>query len=185
MEHKFESIYFKADSKQKQGPQARCHSWGQKNPHAFFVAYQPSRSGLYYEYSCYRDLSAFLDTYANVPEAERCFFEQIREGQACNEYYDIDWPLGNILDSSSNTVAMLEQRVFAAFLAAPNQHAPDYVVTSEQCRVLSASNGKKVSLHIIIPAYVSENNHMHMKAFMHEFHDRRTQGQPSEDCRLH
>ncbi|KAF9184215.1 hypothetical protein BGZ50_003817 [Haplosporangium sp. Z 11] len=88
MEHKFESTYFKTDKKQAQGLQARCHEWDYKNSHAFFVAFQAGPS--YYEYSYYRDPSAFLDAYADVREAERCFFEQIHEGQACNEYYDID-----------------------------------------------------------------------------------------------
>ncbi|KAG0247042.1 hypothetical protein BG011_002155 [Mortierella polycephala] len=157
MEHKLESFYFKADSKQKQGPQARCHS----------------------------DLSAFLDTYASVPEAERCFFEQIREGQTCNEYYDIDWILDEAPDSSSDTIATLEQRVFIAFLVARNQYAPNYAVASEQCRVLSASSSKKVSLHIIIPTYVFEDNHKHMKAFMLEFQNvRRTQDQQILNGRL-
>ncbi|KAF9176341.1 hypothetical protein BGZ51_000910, partial [Haplosporangium sp. Z 767] len=74
--------------------------------------------------------------------------------QACNEYYDIDWTLDEVSDSSSSTIVTLKQQMFAAFLIARNQHAPNYVVTSEQCRVLNASNGKKVSLHIVIPAYV-------------------------------
>ncbi|KAG0348934.1 hypothetical protein BGZ54_004508, partial [Gamsiella multidivaricata] len=183
MEHKFESVYFKADKKQTQGPQARCHEWGHKNSHAFFIAFQTGSS--YYEYSCYRDPSVFLDAYAGVQEAERCFFEQIHEGQACNEYYDIDWTLDEVSDSSSSTIVTLEQQIFAAFLIARNQHAPNYVVAQEQCRVLSASNSKKVSLHIVIPAYVFENNHRHMKAFMLEFQDtRRAQGQQSGNCHL-
>jgi hypothetical protein len=55
--------------------------------------------------------------------------------------------------------------VFAAFLRVRNQHAPEYALDNEHCRVLSASNDKKVSLHIVIAACVFENNHQHLKAF--------------------
>jgi hypothetical protein len=165
MEHKFKSTYFKTDKDQPKGPQARCHEWGDKNSHKFFVAIDAGP--LHYEYSCYKDPSVFLETYVGVPEAERCFFEQIREDQACCEYYDIDWTLDQVSDE--NMIATMEQQVFAAFLNARNQYAPEYALSTQHCRVLSASNSNKVSLHIIIPTYVFENNNRHMKAFMLAF----------------
>ncbi|KAG0302373.1 hypothetical protein BGZ98_007576, partial [Dissophora globulifera] len=160
------STYFKTDSKQPQSPQFRCHAWGLENSRVFFVAFQSTPSS-YYEYSCYEDISVFMEAYASVLELERCFFEQIRGGQSCNEYYDIDWHIES--DEAEDMIALLEQQVFAEFLVARNQHAPSYTVTSEQCRVLSASSSKKLSLHIIIPTYLFENNHIHMKAFMAGF----------------
>ncbi|KAF9340698.1 hypothetical protein BGX26_008911, partial [Mortierella sp. AD094] len=146
MEQKFESTYFKYDKKQLQGPQTRCHEQGDKNFHEFFVAIDgPSRN----EYASYKNSSVFLEAYAGVPNDKRCFFEQIREGRACNEYYDIDWTLNQATDE--NEIQRLEQQVFAAFLRMRNRHAPEYAVTREQCRISSASNNKKMSLHIVIP----------------------------------
>ncbi|KAF9973332.1 hypothetical protein BGZ73_003444 [Actinomortierella ambigua] len=142
MNHKFESTYFKFDSGQLQGPQARCHEQDDKNFHEFFA-------------------------YAGIPSNERCFFEQIREGQACNEYYDIDRTLEQA--TNENEIRRLEQQVFAAFLGVRNQHAPEYALDSAHCRVLSASNDKKVSLHIVIPTYAFENNNKHMKSFIQAF----------------
>ncbi|KAG0347074.1 hypothetical protein BGZ54_005036, partial [Gamsiella multidivaricata] len=148
-----------------------------------------SRSGKnpFYEYSSYEDLSASLRAYTNVPDEDKCFTEQIREGRPCSEYYDIDLALDidNALDSSASGIASLEQQVFAEFLIARNHFAPNYAVTSEQCRVLSASSRKKLSLHIIIPAYAFKDNNKHMKAFMVQFQrDRRDQGQKIENSQL-
>ncbi|KAK3814855.1 MAG: hypothetical protein JOS17DRAFT_839563 [Linnemannia elongata] len=148
MNHKFESTYFKTDKVQAQGPQARCHEWGDKNLHQFFVAIDgPSKN----EYASYKDSSVFLKMYNDVPNDQRCFFEQIREA------------------TDGNEIQRLELQVFAAFLRMRNQHAPEYALDNEHCRVLSASNDKKVSLHIVIPTYVFENNNEHMKAFILAF----------------
>ncbi|KAK3834994.1 MAG: origin of replication binding protein-domain-containing protein [Linnemannia gamsii] len=180
MTHKFESTYFfKTDEDQPKGPQARCHEWSDKNSHKFFVAIDGPRR---FEYSSYKDPARFLEAYADVPDAERCFFEQIREGQACNEYYDIDWTLGQVADESD--ILRLEQQVFTAFLNVRNQHAPDYPLDIAHCRVLSASNNKKISLHIVIPTYVFENNNMHMKAFVLAFQDTWKRSAPNEDSAL-
>ncbi|KAF8923776.1 hypothetical protein BGZ58_002534 [Dissophora ornata] len=169
MSSKFNSTYFKTDKDQLKGPQARCHDWADRSSLQFFVAVDAGPA--HYEYSSYRDASAFLEAYEGVPAAERCFFEQICEGQACAEYYDIDWALepSASAGAAENTVVEMEQSVFAAFLRVRNQHAPEYAVTEEQCRVLSASSSKKVSLHISVPTIVFENNHRHMKAFMLAF----------------
>ncbi|KAG0247464.1 hypothetical protein BG011_001447 [Mortierella polycephala] len=87
MNNKFESTYFKYYEDQPKGPQDRCHERGDELAHEFFVAIDgPSRN----EYASYKDSSVFLEAYAGVSNDERCFFEQIREGRACNEYYDID-----------------------------------------------------------------------------------------------
>ncbi|KAG9069571.1 hypothetical protein KI688_010475 [Linnemannia hyalina] len=77
MENKFGSGYFKAYGKQTK-PQARtkCN-----------------------EYSSYPELGTFLGIYASIQEQGRRFFEQICEGQACNEYYDIDWKLNKVSNS--------------------------------------------------------------------------------------
>ncbi|KAF9549518.1 hypothetical protein EC957_003468 [Mortierella hygrophila] len=168
MEHKFESTYFKSDKKkQTQGPQARSYEWGDKNSHLFFVAIDTGPT--YYQYSNYKDPARFLEAYASVPDADRCFFEQIHEGHACNEYYDIDLTLGQVADKSD--ILRLEQQMFIAFLNARNQYAPDYPLDTTHCRVLSASKNKKISLHIVIPTYVFENNNRHMKAFVLAFKD--------------
>ncbi|KAG0307242.1 hypothetical protein BGZ98_000749, partial [Dissophora globulifera] len=62
--------------------------WGLENSHVFFVAFQPGSS--YCDYSYYPDIPVFTEAYAKVPQPKRCFFEQIREGHACNEYYVIN-----------------------------------------------------------------------------------------------
>ncbi|KAI1316991.1 hypothetical protein EDD11_009149 [Mortierella claussenii] len=125
MNNNFNSIYFKVDKEQLQGPQARCHEQGDKNFHEFFVAI---------------------------------------DGRACNEYYDIDRTLKQAVNE--NELQRLEQqRVLVAFLRVRNQHAPEFVLDDEHCRVLSASNSEKLLLHIVIPTYVFENNHQHQKAF--------------------
>ncbi|KAK3809698.1 MAG: origin of replication binding protein-domain-containing protein [Linnemannia elongata] len=167
MNHKYESIYFRTtDKTQAQGPQARCHEWSDTNSHEFFVAVDgPFKN----EYSSYKDSTTFLKAYDSVPKEERCFFEQIREGRTCKEYYDIDWTLASSADECE--IKRLEQQVFAAFLRVRNQHAPEFALDDEHCRVLSASNSEKVSLHIVIPTYVFENNNEHMKAFVLAFHD--------------
>ncbi|KAF9407786.1 hypothetical protein BGZ94_002559 [Podila epigama] len=165
MNHKFGSNYFKFDKEQLQGPQARCHEQGGLNSHEFFVAIDgPSKN----EYASYKDSSVFLEMYAGIPDSKRCFFEQIREGQACSEYYDIDWALGQATDRDE--LQRLEKQVFAVFLRMRNQHAPKYAVDSEHCRVLSASKDMKLSLHIIIPKYVFLNNR-HLKTFMLAFRE--------------
>ncbi|KAF8922966.1 hypothetical protein BGZ58_003531, partial [Dissophora ornata] len=123
------------------GPQARCHEQADKSFHEFFVAIDgPSKS----EYASYKDSSVFLEAYEGVPDDKRCFFEQIREGRACNEYYDIDWDLEQAVDE--NELQRLEQRVFAAFLRVRNQHAPDFALDDDHCRVLSASKDKSSKL---------------------------------------
>jgi hypothetical protein len=168
MEHKFESIYFKSDKKkQAQGPQARSYEWGDKNSHQFFVALDTGPA--YFEYSSYKDPVIFLEAYAIVPDAERSFFEQIHGGQACKEYYDVDWTLGQVADKSD--IFRQEQQVSTAFLNARNQYAPDYPLDTAHCRVLSTSKNKKISLHIVIPTHVFENNNRHVKAFVLAFKD--------------
>ncbi|KAF9137686.1 hypothetical protein BG015_002644 [Linnemannia schmuckeri] len=159
MTHKFESTYFKF-----KGFQGRCHKWSDTNSHEFFVAVDgPFKN----EYSSYKDSTTFLKAYDSVPEEERCFFEQIREGKACKEYYDIDWTLASSADECE--IKRLEQQVFAAFLTVRNQHAPEFALDDEHCRILSASNSEKLSLHIVIPTYVFENNHQHLKVFFLAF----------------
>ncbi|KAG0059607.1 hypothetical protein BGZ90_004404 [Linnemannia elongata] len=166
MEHKFESTYFKSDKKkQAQGPQARSYEWVDKNSHQFFVALDTGPA--YFKYSSYEDPARFLEAYATIPDTERFFFEQIREGQACNEYYDIDWTLDQVADESD--ILRLEQQVFAVFLRVRKQHAPPEFALDEHCRILSASNSERLSLHIVIPTYVFENNHQNLKAFFLAF----------------
>ncbi|KAF8928767.1 hypothetical protein BGZ47_001449, partial [Haplosporangium gracile] len=159
MNNRFESTYFRFN-----GAQDRCHEWSDTNSHEFFVAVDgPFKN----EYSSYKDATTFLKAYDSVPEEERCFFEQIREGMACKEHYDIDWNLVSSADDCE--IKRLEQQVFAAFLRVRNQYAPEFALEDEHCRVLSSSNDKKVSLHIVITTYVFENNHQHLKAFILAF----------------
>ncbi|KAF8932655.1 hypothetical protein BGZ47_011263, partial [Haplosporangium gracile] len=99
----------------------------------------------------------------------RCFFEQIREGKACKEYYDIDWTLASSADEGE--IKKLEQQVFTAFLRVRNQYAPEFALDNEHCRVLSSSNSEELSLHIVIPTMVFENNNRHMKAFILRFQE--------------
>ncbi|KAF9900356.1 hypothetical protein EC991_007448, partial [Linnemannia zychae] len=102
--------------------------------------------------------------YDSVPEEERCFFEQIREGKACKEYHYIEWTLASSADECE--IQRLEQQVFAAFFESSqptrNQHAPKFALDDEHYRVLSASNSKMMSRHIVIPTCVFENNSEHM-----------------------
>ena len=53
--------------------------------------------------------------------------ERIREGQACAEYYDIDWALeaGASAGTVDSTIVEMEQRVIAVLLRVRNQHAPE------------------------------------------------------------
>ncbi|KAG0314717.1 hypothetical protein BGZ99_007885 [Dissophora globulifera] len=108
MQHKLESTYFKADSKQTQGPQFRCLRGGLDNSHVFFVAFQPGSS--YCDYSCYPDIPVSTEAYSKVPQPERCFFEQIREGHACNDYYAIDRHIESD-EVGEDRIVLLEQQV--------------------------------------------------------------------------
>ncbi|KAF9991803.1 hypothetical protein BGZ79_003953, partial [Entomortierella chlamydospora] len=190
---KFESVYFAADKSQALGPQTRAHAWADANGSTFFVMYEsglsPDDKKSFYEFASYKDLPTFLDVYNKLPTRYRCFFEQIRDGYSCCEYYDIDWKLastpskGTDLAASdedadpsapnedTDTIAQLEKRVFSEFLAARNQYAPRYPVTDNQCRVLTSSTHSKISLHIIIPSYTFENNHRHLRMFLLDFFD--------------
>ncbi|KAF8917507.1 hypothetical protein BGZ58_005110, partial [Dissophora ornata] len=165
---KFGSTYFR--TVQKGPPQQRAFARADLNDDDFVVAHNnASRKGkIYCEFASYQYLSTFLQVYSSIPDEERCFNEIIREGRECAEYYDIDWKQLDKDDKpelcTGQRLAELEQQVFASFLEVRNQFAPYYPVLEEQCRVLSASSGSKVSLHITIPQYVFENNHEHMKA---------------------
>ncbi|KAG0351783.1 hypothetical protein BGZ54_003102 [Gamsiella multidivaricata] len=168
MYSKFDSAYFAVEKSQTQRPQDRSYAWADKVSNTFFVSYISGVSSdgktSYYEFASYKDLPAFLTAYSNIAAKDRCFNETIRDGRECVEYYDIDWKLDTSWEGKN--VAELEQCVFAEFLEARNQFAPEYPVTEEMCRVLTSSSGSKVSLHILIPKYVFENNNEHMKAFM-------------------
>ncbi|KAF8930929.1 hypothetical protein BGZ47_000324 [Haplosporangium gracile] len=158
MNNKFESTYFRF-----KGAQDRCYKWSDTNSHEFFVAVEgPFKN----EFSSYKDSTTFLKAYDSVPEEERCFFEKIREGKACKEYYDIDWKIESSADDCE--IKRQEQQMFAAFLRIRNQHAPEFALEDEHCRVLSSSNNKKGSLHIVTPTYVFENN-QRLKAFILAF----------------
>ncbi|KAG0285950.1 hypothetical protein BGZ98_005275, partial [Dissophora globulifera] len=146
MSTKSGSTYFSAV--QKASPQAGAFDRADLNHDDFFVAYNniSLKGKTYCEFASYQDLSTFLQAYSGIADKERCFNETIRDGRACAEYYDIDWKL-----------------------EARNRFAPEYPVLEEQCRVLGASSSSILSLHIIIPQYVFENNNKHMKAFMDNF----------------
>ncbi|KAF8953210.1 hypothetical protein BGZ46_003259 [Entomortierella lignicola] len=181
MSYKFESTFFSAvqeGSQQNKGPQTRAFDRGDLEGHVFVAYNCLSRNRKNYcEYASYPDLSGFLQAYRSIPDVEKCFNEIIREGRPCAEYYDIDWKLSNGDKSSSEEELMeLEQRVFAVFLQARNHFAPEYPVLDKQCRVLSASSDKKLSLHIVIPQYVFQNNNQHMMVFMDSFKTTRENG---------
>ncbi|KAF9908672.1 hypothetical protein EC991_009600 [Linnemannia zychae] len=154
MNNKFESTYFR-----NKGPQNRCYKWSDMNSHEFFMALEGPFGN---EYSSYKDSTTFLEAYDSVPEEERCFYEQIREGKACKEYYDIDWDIVSSADGGE--IKRQEQELFAAFLRIRNQHAPEFALDDENCRVLSSSSNKKGKgpLHIVISTYVFENNQHHL-----------------------
>jgi len=183
MSTKFESIYFSAVQKgQDLRPQDRSFAWGDAESNTFYITYISGVSydgkTFYYEFANYKDPPTFLQAYSKIPDEERCFNEQIREGRACSEYYDIDWYLG----AHEEDAVQLEQRVFEEFLVARNQYAPAYPVTEDQCRVLSSSSSSKLSLHII-PRYVFEDNNKHILAFMQGFKDARSVQDQSEAYR--
>ncbi|KAK3811670.1 MAG: hypothetical protein J3R72DRAFT_530179 [Linnemannia gamsii] len=167
MSSKFQSIYF-STAQENGSPQERAFKHGDSNGHNFYVAYNilSRKRKPYCEYSVYRDTSAFLEAYKDIPAVDRCFNEVIREGRDCAEYYDIDWELEA---DDDQTIQDLEIYAFSSFLEARNRFKPEYPVTSEQCRVLSASSRSKVSLHIVIQQYVFDNNDKHMRAFMDSF----------------
>ncbi|KAF8962662.1 hypothetical protein BGZ46_001136 [Entomortierella lignicola] len=172
MQTKFDSTYFAAKKNQTLGPQDRSFAWADENSNNFYVTYISGVSSdgktSYYEFASYKDLPTFLKAYNRIPDKEKCFNEQIREGTACSEYYDIDWALKSPVEDPEKIV-QLEQRVFEEFLQQRNQHAPEYPVLEDQCRVLSSSSRSKVSLHIVIPTYTFENNNQHMLKFMQDF----------------
>ncbi|KAF8955499.1 hypothetical protein BGZ46_002617, partial [Entomortierella lignicola] len=75
----------------------------------------------YYGFASYKDLPAFLKVYSKIPDQDRCFNEQVREGQACSEYCDIDWTL-KPPGKDPDEIVQLEQRVFKEFLQQRNQY---------------------------------------------------------------
>ncbi|KAF9345766.1 hypothetical protein BGX26_002765 [Mortierella sp. AD094] len=193
MDKKFGSVYFAADKSQTLGPQARAHAWADTNCNTFFVMYEsglsPDGKTSFYEFASYKNLPAFLDVYNKLQTRHRCFFEQIREGYPCCEYYDIDWELAlppnadadpsasedgassSVPSEDTDTIAQLEKRVFDEFLAARNRYAPKYPVTENQRRVLTSSTHSKISLHIMIPTNTFENNHRHLRTFLIDLFD--------------
>ncbi|KAK3823816.1 MAG: hypothetical protein J3R72DRAFT_497082 [Linnemannia gamsii] len=96
-----------------------------------------------------------------------------------NHKFESIYPLGptrrkhkghsQVADESD--ILRLEQQVFTAFLNVRNQHAPDYPFDTAHCCVLTASNNKKISLRIVIPTYMFENNNRHLNAFVLAFQD--------------
>ncbi|KAF9344332.1 hypothetical protein BGX26_004516 [Mortierella sp. AD094] len=172
MHTKFDSIYFAVEKNQTLGPQDRSHAYADEKSNKFYVTYIGGVSSdgktSYYEFASYKDLPAFLKAYSKIPDKGKCFNEQIREGYACSEHYDIDWTLKSPVEDLEETV-QLEQRVFEEFLQQRNQYAPKYPVSEDQCRVLSSSSSSKVSLHIVIPTYTFDNNNQHMLKFMQDF----------------
>ncbi|KAF9196902.1 hypothetical protein BGZ49_002671 [Haplosporangium sp. Z 27] len=190
MYKKFGTVYFAAHKDQILGPQARAHEWADANKNTFFVMFEsglsPDGKKSYYEFASYKNLSTFLDEYNQLAGRQKCFFEQIREGHPCCEYYDIDWnlPLGDTdlvvsneisppaLNMDIDAIAFLEKQVFAEFLTARNQYAPNYPVSPEDCRISTSSTQKKISLHINVPTYTFENNHVHIRTFLIGFFDK-------------
>ncbi|KAG0258558.1 hypothetical protein BG011_003225 [Mortierella polycephala] len=140
-------------------PQDRSYAWADVESNKFYVKTS------YYEFSSYKDLSAFLRVYNNILDKDKCFNGQIREGHACSEYYDIDWHL-SIREDNAGPIVQLEQRVFEEFLAARSQYAPEYPVSGDQCRTINSSSSSKLPLHVVKTAYSFDNNNKHMLVFM-------------------
>ncbi|KAF9208403.1 hypothetical protein BGZ49_008891 [Haplosporangium sp. Z 27] len=184
MHTKFDSIYFAVDKNQTLGPQDRSFAWADEKFNKSNVTYISGVSGdgktSYYEFASHKDLPTFLKAYSKIPDKEKCFNEQIREGYACSEYYDIDWTLKPSVKDPEEIV-QLEQRVFEEFLQQRNQYAPEYPVSKDQCRVLSSSSSTKVSLHIVIPTYTFKNNNQHMLKFMQDFKTARSKQDQDEN----
>ncbi|KAF9172169.1 hypothetical protein BGX20_006213 [Mortierella sp. AD010] len=172
MQTKFDSTYFAAKKNQTLGPQDRSFAWADENSNNFYVTYISGVSSdgktSYYEFASYKDLPTFLKAYNRIPDNEKCFNEQIRDGTACSEYYDVDWTLIPPVEDPEKIVQS-EQRVFKEFLQQRNRYAPEYPVSEDQCRILSSSSNSKVSLHIVIPTYTFDNNNQHMLKFMQDF----------------
>ncbi|KAG0364663.1 hypothetical protein BGX24_004511 [Mortierella sp. AD032] len=130
MNNKFESTYFRY-----KGAQDRCYKWSDTNSQEFFVALQgPFKN----EYSSYKDSTTFLKAYDSVPEEERCFYEQIREGKACKEYYYIDWNIFalddehcRVLSSSSNKKGSLHI-VIPTYVFENNQHHLAFILAFQK-----------------------------------------------------
>src|SRR5690554_4714892 len=195
MSTKYGSVYFATEKDQTEGPQARSFARADDESNTFFVAYMAgiSKKGRpFYEHASYKDLPTFLHEYSKIPDDDRFFGELIRDGHACSEYYDvdIDWGLKSCpTDMELGDIKQMEQQVFIEFLTARNKFAPQYPVTADQCRILSASSliSEKVSLHIVIPTYTFKNNNEQMRAFMIDFERARSaqdkdQGQSGNLC---
>ncbi|KAG0344664.1 hypothetical protein BGZ54_005800, partial [Gamsiella multidivaricata] len=105
MSSKFGSVYFATEKGQTLGPQARSFAQADKNSNTFFVAYMAgvSKKGSpFYEHASYKNLSAFLQAYADIPAKDRFFGELLRDGHACSEYYDVDWSLESVQDDTES-----------------------------------------------------------------------------------
>lgn len=150
------------------GPQASSFNNADENGHSFYVAHQykidPNGKPLW-EYGSYENLDRFLNYMKDVPASERFFFEQIRDGRPCWEYYDLEWNPSETEDT--------EQSIFEEFLEQRNKFCPLYPVSVSECRVLSASSTKKGSMHIILPKsrFKFRDNSYHLKDFVHAFRE--------------
>ncbi|KAF9182558.1 hypothetical protein BGZ51_004678 [Haplosporangium sp. Z 767] len=165
MSAKSESTCFSAVQKgQGLRLQDRPFAWGDADSNTFYFA-------------SYKDPSTFLQAYSKIPDEEQCFNEQIRGARACSENYDIDWCLG----AHEADAVQLEQCVFEEFLVVRNQYALAYPVTKDQSQALSSSSSSKLSLHIVIPTYVFDDNSKHMLAFMQGFKGARSVQDQSEN----
>ncbi|KAF9910909.1 hypothetical protein BX616_010754 [Lobosporangium transversale] len=164
--YKFGATFY---SQKQQGlrPQAASFKRADEAQNTFLVAHQfklNSEGKPLWAFGSYKNLQSFLECTKYVPATECFFFEQIRDGTSCWEYYDLEWDPSKTEDT--------EETIFSDFLQQRNAFCLEYEVLASECRILSASNAEKGSMHIILSGsgFKFRDNTCHMKNFMDAFH---------------
>jgi len=140
-----------------------------------------------YEYNSFKNLDSFIQYQSSIDEPKH-FYEIIREGTPCKEYYDIDCKKSDF--DSINTFLVEFSELREEFIKIQNIITDDYdksklLQTLQRdsfgyirehknrlipCQIVTeACNDKKFSLHIVYNHRMRFKNTKHLKYFMEAF----------------
>lgn len=124
-------------------------------------------------YFAFRDLTAFREWRRGEGKIyNKCWYELIKEGQPCIEYYDIDARTDKPGIFEGKTQEEIAEEFIRARLEYQEEMLSDKNIPlrKEHFLITSTPGKGKVSLHIYIRNnYYFENNHIHLKDFVNSF----------------
>jgi len=140
-----------------------------------------------YEYNSFKNLNSFINYQSNIDESKH-FYEIIREGTKCKEYYDIDaikTDFNSITDFLIEFDNLREEFIKSQDIITGEYDKPKLLETYQKdfygypkiherqlipCQIVTEScNDKKMSLHIIYNHKCLFKNSREMKFFMESF----------------